>query len=113
MISIAMVILTSRIFHSKMLNAILRSSMQFFESVPIGRLINRFSKDMNSIELLVPMSIKDVLFCLSDAISTVVVIAISTPFSLVVLAPISLLYFILQVRNLKKNKNNFKTKVID
>ena len=39
-----------------MLSSILRSKMQWFESTPVGRIINRFSKDIQVIESLLPNS---------------------------------------------------------
>lgn len=39
-----MVMQSSRLLHTAMLGSILKSSMTFFESTPIGRIINRFSK---------------------------------------------------------------------
>jgi hypothetical protein len=41
---IRMIMKSSRLLHNQMLNSILHSNMQFFESTPIGRIINRFSE---------------------------------------------------------------------
>lgn len=106
MTTIVLAVLTSRNFHSNLLRSILRSSMNFFESVPIGILINRFSKDINSLETILPVSINEVVFCLIEAITTIIVIAIATPLSLTFLIPICIVYFFLQVyKNLIYNKN--------
>jgi ABC-type multidrug transport system fused ATPase/permease subunit len=43
LIFIQMIMRSSRLLHSSMLNSILRNSMHFFESTPLGRIINRFS----------------------------------------------------------------------
>lgn len=40
----------ARYFHDKMARAVLRSPMQFFETTPIGRILNRFSDDMNVVD---------------------------------------------------------------
>lgn len=70
--------------------------MQFFESTPIGRIINRFSKDMNAIEFLIPSAFKDFIFCAFDILTIIIMISISTPLITTVLLPISLLYFFIQ-----------------
>ncbi|KAI5968496.1 hypothetical protein KGF57_000197 [Candida theae] len=44
------VIRGSRYFHDKMANSVLRSPMQFFETTPIGRILNRFADDMNVVD---------------------------------------------------------------
>lgn len=80
-----------------MLKSVMRSTMQFFESVPMGRLLNRFSKDMNSVELQIPVSMKDFVYCIADGLSNIVVIAITTPFALIFLVPIIFLYLLIQV----------------
>lgn len=92
-----MVINSSRSFHVQILESILHSTMQFFESIPVGRLINRFSKDMNAIESEIPQSFKDTVYCAADVIVTLIVISITTPLSLTALVPIILLYFLVQV----------------
>ena len=80
-----------------MFNSVLRSKMQFIESTPISRIINRFSKDMASAEFQVPVSMKDVIFCIFDLLSFVVLISIATPLFLVVFIPIFVVYFFVQV----------------
>ncbi|CAK9437824.1 uncharacterized protein LODBEIA_P22020 [Lodderomyces beijingensis] len=40
----------SKHFHDEMAKAVLRSPMQFFETTPLGRILNRFADDMNVID---------------------------------------------------------------
>ena len=47
-----MLMKSAKLFHESMLYSILRSTMQFFESTPIGRIINRFSKDIEAVETM-------------------------------------------------------------
>jgi ABC-type multidrug transport system fused ATPase/permease subunit len=44
--------------HQEMLEHILMSTMAFFDTTPIGRIINRFSKDIDEIDLMVPTHVK-------------------------------------------------------
>ena len=46
--------------HNEMLTHILSSTMAFFDTTPLGRIINRFSKDMDEVDLMIPTNIKDV-----------------------------------------------------
>ena len=41
---------TSAIFHHSLLWGVMRSPMSFFDITPIGRILNRFSKDIESID---------------------------------------------------------------
>ena len=38
--------LAARIFHEKLVQAVLYAPIRFFDTTPIGRIINRFSKDV-------------------------------------------------------------------
>ncbi|KAF8443446.1 hypothetical protein BGX38DRAFT_1095677, partial [Terfezia claveryi] len=42
--------IAARIFHEKLVKAILFAPVRFFDTTPIGRIINRFSKDVKSID---------------------------------------------------------------
>jgi ABC-type multidrug transport system fused ATPase/permease subunit len=41
-----------------MLEHILTSTMAFFDTTPVGRIINRFSKDIDEVDLMIPTHIK-------------------------------------------------------
>ena len=95
--SVKLQIKSAKKLHESMMSSVMRSTMQFFESTPIGRILNRFSKDLNSVEFPLPISLKDFLFCLLDAINILVMISISTPWVLVVLLILLIGYFKIQV----------------
>jgi ABC-type multidrug transport system fused ATPase/permease subunit len=80
-----------------MLHSVLRSTMQFFEATPLGRILNRFSKDVNSVEFILPVAFKDVIYCFFEVITILVIISITTPYFIGVLIPIAILYFFIQV----------------
>lgn len=42
--------------HNKMVTAILKAPVFFFDTNPVGRVLNRFSKDIGSMDELLPMS---------------------------------------------------------
>ncbi|RNA37147.1 multidrug resistance-associated 1 isoform X3 [Brachionus plicatilis] len=95
-IFVKMVIRSSRFLHSSMLYSILRSNMQFFESTPIGRIINRFSKDIEAVENMIPISYRSLVRCIFQVIFTVIMISFVTPFFLMSLIPISIVYYFVQ-----------------
>jgi ATP-binding cassette subfamily C (CFTR/MRP) protein 1 len=47
--------------HKKMLLSVLRSPMSFFDTTPLGRVINRFAKDVYTIDETVPASLRSFL----------------------------------------------------
>ena len=52
------VIKASNCLHSKMLTQILRSPMSFFDTTPLGRILNRFSKDVDNCDTALNLSIR-------------------------------------------------------
>ena len=42
--------------------------MAFFDTIPIGRIISRFSQDMNAVDSHIPAVLVDWLYCLLEVI---------------------------------------------
>lgn len=87
----------SRVLHADCLHNIIRSPMQFFDTTPLGRIVNRFAKDIDVIDIMIPMQVGMFLICLMSVLSTIVVVSISTPLFMTVIFPLGVLYFLLQV----------------
>ncbi|XP_035695059.1 multidrug resistance-associated protein 1-like [Branchiostoma floridae] len=81
--------------HHKSLLNILRSPMQFFDVTPMGRIMNRFSQDMNTVDNVIPMVIRMWLTCVFLVLSALFVISFSTPLFLAIILPIALPYYFL------------------
>jgi ABC-type multidrug transport system fused ATPase/permease subunit len=86
----------SKTLHRQMLKTVLRAPMSFFDMTPLGRIINRFSKDMYMIDESIPESLFWCIFCFFIILSIVVVISYTTPVFLSVVIPIALFYFLSQ-----------------
>ena len=89
---VALFIQTSQLFHKRLLVSVLRCPLRFFESTPMGRIVNRFTKDIEATESSIPSSIKSLVECLLSMTSTFVIIASSTPWFLAALVPIAIAY---------------------
>ena len=74
--------------HNAMLAAVLRAPVLFFDSNPIGRILNRFSKDMGFVDDMLPMTFYDFFQCLFMVVGAVVVVCIGAPIITIVLIPI-------------------------
>ena len=109
-------IFASKTLHDKMLSSIMRAPMSFFDTTPLGRILNRFSKDIYTIDETIPSSLRYIwtklfgclvivsllpyrmfLMTLFSVISTILVIVITTPIFLVVILPLGVIYFLIQV----------------
>ncbi len=90
----------SRSLHSQLTEKILRAPIKFFERTPMGRLVNRFSKDMKDIDMEVAQFSSDFLANAVKVSSLLGVIMIVTPASLIALAPLVIIYYFVGVRYL-------------
>lgn len=79
--------------HSKLLDSVTRAKLQFFDTTPLGQLMNRFSKDIEAIDQDVSPVAVGVLGCLASLISIVVLISVITPRFLIAGFFITLIYF--------------------
>lgn len=90
-------LLASRHLHQSMLYNVLRSSMAFFERTPSGNLVNRFAKEMDTIDSVIPSIIKMFMGSMFNVLGSCVVILLATPLVAVIIPPLGLLYFFVQV----------------
>ena len=87
----------SRGLHKHLLSNILRSPMSFFDTTPLGRILNRFSKDIDTVDEMLPRSFSDFISTFYTVIATVIVICIATPTFLIIVVPVMVLYGLVQV----------------
>ena len=83
--------------HSTALANIMRAPMSFFDTTPSGRIINRFSSDVATVDLTLPQTLRLGVMQLFSVLSTFVVISYSTPIFLVVILPLAVVYYVIQV----------------
>uniref|UniRef100_A0AAY4BSE5 Multidrug resistance-associated protein 1 n=1 Tax=Denticeps clupeoides TaxID=299321 RepID=A0AAY4BSE5_9TELE len=89
-------ILASRYLHETMLYNVLRSPMAFFERTPSGNLVNRFSKETDTIDSVIPSIFKMFMGSMFNVLGACAVILIATPLVVIIIPPLGLLYFFVQ-----------------
>ncbi|XP_067393213.1 ATP-binding cassette sub-family C member 2 isoform X2 [Emydura macquarii macquarii] len=85
----------SHTLHQQLLSNILRVPMSFFDTTPTGRIVNRFAKDIFTVDEAIPMSFRSWLTCLIGIISTLLMICLATPYFALVIIPLGIFYFFL------------------
>uniref|UniRef100_A0A2K5ELR0 ATP binding cassette subfamily C member 8 n=1 Tax=Aotus nancymaae TaxID=37293 RepID=A0A2K5ELR0_AOTNA len=82
--------------HRSLLNRIILAPMRFFETTPLGSILNRFSSDCNTIDQHIPSTLE----CLSRStllcVSALAVISYVTPVFLVALLPLAIVCYFIQ-----------------
>ncbi|XP_067274892.1 multidrug resistance-associated protein 1 isoform X2 [Pseudorasbora parva] len=89
-------IIASRHLHLDLLNNVLHSPMSFFESTPSGNLLNRFSKEIDAIDCMIPDGLKMMLGYVFKLLEVCIIVLMATPFAGVIILPLTLLYAFIQ-----------------
>ncbi|KAG0501841.1 hypothetical protein HPP92_001913 [Vanilla planifolia] len=79
--------------HDAMLESILRAPMVFFHTNPLGRIINRFAKDLGDVDRNVAVFVNMFLGQVSQLLSTFVLIGIVSTTSLWAIMPLLILFY--------------------
>ncbi|CAM4856859.1 unnamed protein product [Rotaria socialis] len=86
----------SRKLHSSILFGVLRAPMAFFDTTPIGRIINRFAKDIDAIDSSLPSSFSSSFSTLIAVLITIIILIYGSWFAVFALVPLSILFSFIQ-----------------
>lgn len=86
----------SQTLHNRMFESILKAPVLFFDRNPIGRILNRFSKDIGHMDDLLPLTFLDFIQTLLLVISVIAVAAAVIPWILIPLVPLSIIFVVLR-----------------
>lgn len=89
-------IIASKQMHSDMLGSILHAPLTFFDTTPLGRVLSRFSRDMNTVDEQLPVSFEHALNRLIHLLLSYVAIGIVLPPFFAAVAPVTIFYIVLQ-----------------
>ena len=86
-----------RVLHGATLRNVIASPMSFFDTTPVGRILNRFGKDIDVLDSIIAHNFSMWLQCVFRVICVPVVIGYSTPLFLTVCVPLGIFYVAVQV----------------
>uniref|UniRef100_A0A9J8BEI1 ATP-binding cassette, sub-family C (CFTR/MRP), member 2 n=1 Tax=Cyprinus carpio carpio TaxID=630221 RepID=A0A9J8BEI1_CYPCA len=86
----------SRTLHTNLLSNILKVPMVFFDTTPSGRIVNRFAKDIFTVDEMIPMSFRSWILCLLGVLGTLFIICLATPIFTAVIVPMAIVYYFVQ-----------------
>ncbi|XP_048522372.1 multidrug resistance-associated protein 1 isoform X3 [Dendroctonus ponderosae] len=83
--------------HVLLLSNIIRAPCSiFFDVTPVGRILNRFSKDVDTLDTVLPLTLRAWITCLFSVLGTLAVTSYTTPPFTIIIAPIGILYYFIQ-----------------
>ncbi|KAM9820901.1 ATP-binding cassette sub-family C member 4-like [Neosynchiropus ocellatus] len=87
---------SSQNLHNKMFSSVLRAPVRFFDVNPIGRILNRFSKDIGQIDSMLPITFVDFYQLFLQNVGVIAVAASVIPLILIPIAPLLLIFLYLR-----------------
>ncbi|ORZ09350.1 hypothetical protein BCR41DRAFT_398792 [Lobosporangium transversale] len=86
----------AKALHDGLLVRVLRMPMSFFDTTPMGRIVNRFSSDVTTVDSELPAQLPALLGWIFTSLGIIVVIAFSTPQFLIAVTPLAIIFFTIQ-----------------
>ncbi|XP_063169177.1 ATP-binding cassette sub-family C member 12-like [Candoia aspera] len=90
-----MTLRASSTLHSTMFYKILQSPMNFFDTTPTGRVMNRFSKDMDEVDTRLPFYAENFLQQFFRILAILTIVATVFPYLLISLAVLTIIFILL------------------
>ncbi|KAG8000428.1 Multidrug resistance-associated protein 4, partial [Nibea albiflora] len=96
---------SAQTLHNRMFNAILRTPVHFFDSNPIGKILNRFSKDIGYLDSLLPWTFVDFIQVFLQVIGVIAVAAVIIPWILIPVVPLLVVFLFLRCYFLQTSRD--------
>ena len=82
--------------HTALLRSVLNAPIRFFEANPVGRIVNRFSRDLDMIESTLPRMLLDLSSSALEVVGVTVMLIYVEPRAIIFLIPIFIGYYRIQ-----------------
>lgn len=108
---------SSKLLHNRMLARVLRAPMSWFDTTPSGRIMNRFSKDIDTVDVTIRFNVRLLMVIALRSVTSLILISVGSAYSIIPIIPIVLLYFLFQIfyvstsRQLKRIESTTKSPI--
>jgi ABC-type multidrug transport system fused ATPase/permease subunit len=85
-------LIAGRNFHDQMLMSVLRAPVRFFDSTPVGRILQRFSRDLESVDVHLQWSFESFIHCVLHVSVSLVLVLTVMPVMIFIVAPTLWIY---------------------
>ncbi|KDO34469.1 hypothetical protein SPRG_00533 [Saprolegnia parasitica CBS 223.65] len=86
----------SKVLFQQLLTQVLRAPTSFFDTTPLGRIVNRLSKDVYAIDESIPSTWGMLFGTIFSVLTTIATVVYVTPYFTLVLLPLGALYYVSQ-----------------
>uniref|UniRef100_UPI00358FFAEC ATP-binding cassette sub-family C member 9-like n=1 Tax=Myxine glutinosa TaxID=7769 RepID=UPI00358FFAEC len=87
---------SSHSVHNTMLRKVVQAPMRFFDTTPLGHILNRFSADTNIMDQQIPTTLESLMRSALLCLSALGVISYVTPVFLIALVPLAIIFYFIQ-----------------
>ena len=94
----------SESLHDKMVLAVLQAPVMFFDSNPVGRIMNRFSKDIGCLDELLPRTFLISIYLTLTFLTGILVPIVTNPWLVFVVVPLSVFALYISIYYLKTSR---------
>ncbi|XP_060072940.1 ATP-binding cassette sub-family C member 4-like isoform X1 [Ylistrum balloti] len=91
--------------HNSMFNRLLRVPIAFFDTNPVGRILNRFSKDTGHMDDMLPITFFDFIQCFLLIMGIVLVVCIVNPWVFIPLVPLCIVFYITRTYHIRTSRH--------
>jgi len=95
------------LIHNKALSGVLSAPLRFFDSTPMGRILNRFARDVEGVDDHLSWNFEQSIRSLAQTLGALVLILTIIPVVVAVVVPVLALYYVLQ-RDYRKSAREAK-----
>jgi ABC-type multidrug transport system fused ATPase/permease subunit len=89
-------LIAGRDIHDRMLKSVLGAPIRFFDATPVGRILQRFSRDMESIDIQLQWHFEQSMKCLAQVVVILSMILVLLPWLALVIVPVMIIYYRVQ-----------------
>jgi ATP-binding cassette subfamily C (CFTR/MRP) protein 4 len=86
--------------HDSMISSVVGAPIRFFEANPLGRILNRFSRDQSAVDEQLPMTSFDFVRCVATCVGALILVLIANPWILISLVLLLPLFYLKAIRQL-------------
>lgn len=79
--------------HHTLLDTVMHAPLTFFSTTPAGRIINRFSRDMDAVDIQIPTIAGNTLAALMSVAAVVLLVIIANPWTALGIVPLVIFYW--------------------